>query len=737
MRIRPQLVLMMSAVVAPMALLAGASIYALGQAQREVHAQRYLERVSALRLALDNEIQGTTRVLEGLALAGGVADGAGAAASARDTQATLERLLGSFPLWSAVGVLDGQGREIAAARRPGVGPLAVDAATLARALDTRASVVSDLVADPDGRGWRTFVVTPVVRDGRVVRAVAAGMDDRAWVGFLRAYPVAPDATLTLIDRQGRIVARTLNHGQWAGTLAPAPFRERLSDRKEGSFQNTGLEGQPFHIAFSRLRSSGWVLGTGVPAASVEAALQLPALLTAGGLALTMALALGIALLVGRRIIDSLEPLAALAHAGGHAAPPAAPLPIREAETARLALRQALADQAAALEQARELSKAKDEFLAMLAHELRNPLAAMRSATAVLGMPRATDEARQRAREVLDRQVGHMVHMVNELLDAARLSAGQAELELRALDLAQAVRRVLQAFEASGRTRRLRVQAELQTVRVRGDETRLEQIISNLVDNAAKYGRPGGLLRIRLREHQGMAELEFADDGPGLSAALLQRLFQPFSQGERRMDRAQGGLGLGLHVVKRLVELHGGSVQAHSEGADRGATFTVRLPAEGAEGAEDAAGAPAAAAQLPSRLPPLRVALVEDHRDVEDMTSALLRLAGHEVACARDGESAVAVVHGHRADVALVDIGLPGMDGLEVARQLRTLDGTRRVLLVALTGYGDARTREAAAAAGFDAFLQKPLDLSAFEDALLRLRPELATPAAADAAGRAA
>ncbi|NML16603.1 hybrid sensor histidine kinase/response regulator [Azohydromonas caseinilytica] len=710
MRIRAQLVLMMSAVVAPLALLAGSSIYALGQAQREVHAQRYLERVSALRLALDNEIQGTTRMLEGLAFTGGVADGAVPAPQAR---ATLQWLLQSFPLWTAAGVIDAEGQPVVDVHRAGrLERLEVDGTTLQRVLAQRGTVVSDLVPGLDGAGFHTFIVTPVVREGRVVRAVYVAMDDRAWLDFLRAYPIADGATLTLNDRQGRIIARTLNHAQWVGKTSRTEYWESTLGRQEGSFDSPGLEGQRFHIAFSRLRTSSWVLGTGVPAERIEAALQLPALLTAGGLAVAMLVALGIALMLGRRIIDSLEPLAALAQSGGHALPAPQRLPIREAEAARQALRQALADLASALVQAERLAKAKDEFLAMLAHELRNPLAAIRSATAVLGMPRVTPEGEKRAREVLERQVGHMVRMVDELLDAARLSSGNVRLEPKALDLAQAVRRVLQLFEQAGRTAQLRIGTELQPVLVRADETRIEQIISNLVDNAAKYARKDGQLRISLREHEGQAELAFSDNGSGLAPELLPRIFEPFSQGERSMDRAQGGLGLGLHVVRRLVELHGGTVQAHSEGVDRGATFIVRLPAVAAE----TEGAPAAEGVM--RLKPLRIALVEDNRDVEEMTSSLLRLAGHQVVCAVDGESAVALVQGQQTEVALLDIGLPGIDGLEVARRIRALRSPAAVVLIALTGYGDTRTREAAAAAGFDAFLQKPFDLRSFEEAVL-------------------
>ncbi|WP_198320932.1 hybrid sensor histidine kinase/response regulator [Azohydromonas aeria] len=712
MRIRPQLVLMMTAVVAPMALLAGASIHALGKAQREAHAQRYQERVSALRLALDNEIQGTTRVLESLAIAGGAAD---AAPGGAESQALLERLLKSFPLWSVAGVVDGRGHELAAVRRAGSAePLAVDAATMAQLQASRATVLSDLVPAPGGAGFSTWIATPVVRDGRVERAVVARMDDRAWLAFLRDYPVAEGATLTLNDRHGTIVARTLNHDQWVGKPSSPAFWERTKGRAEGTFEVRGLEGQRFIAAFSRLRSADWVLSTGVPAETAEAALQLPALLTAGGLAVTVLLALGIALTVARRIIDSLEPLAALAQSDGHMQPETGRLPIREAEAARRALRQALADQAEALAQAERLARAKDEFLAMLAHELRNPLAAIRSATGVLGSPRVTPEMERRAREVLDRQVGHMVRMVDELLDAARLTSGTIRLEMVPLDLAQAVRRVLQAFEQAGRTAQLRIDAaELAPLHVRADETRIEQIVSNLVDNAAKYARPeGGQLRIRLREHAGQAELSFADDGSGLAAELLPRIFEPFSQGERSIDRAQGGLGLGLHVVRRLIELHGGSVEAHSDGPDRGATFTVRLPLLVEEDADPAAP------EAVMRLKPLRIALVEDNRDVEEMTGSLLRLAGHQVVCAVDGESAVALVQGQQTEVALVDIGLPGIDGLEVARRIRALRASPAPVLIALTGYGDARTREAAAAAGFDGFLRKPFELRSFEQAVL-------------------
>jgi signal transduction histidine kinase/ActR/RegA family two-component response regulator len=344
------------------------------------------------------------------------------------------------------------------------------------------------------------------------------------------------------------------------------------------------------------------------------------------------------------------------------------------------------------------NRAKDDFLAMLGHELRNPLAAIANAAQILDRIRSGDDTAARASAVINRQVHHLSGLVDDLLDAARVSTGKIVLRTTPLDVAAAVRRLVAGLVAPRHT--VRVDAE--SVWVSADETRLDQIIGNLISNALKYTPAGGEVSARVRAEGGEAVLEVVDTGDGIPAALLPHVFEPFVQGERTPDRTHGGLGLGLALVKRLVEMHGGSVQAASGGAGRGRTFTVRVPRIATP---DAAAAPARA---PSVVASRRVLVVEDNADAREVLVAALRLDGHEVHEASDGHAGLEAALRLVPDVALIDVGLPGLDGYEVVRRLRATDAGAAMLLVALTGYGQADDRRRALAAGFDIHLVKPV-----------------------------
>jgi signal transduction histidine kinase/CheY-like chemotaxis protein len=717
MRIRGQLALMMSAVVAPVAVLALLSLGALTQLQRDFESQRILERVNALRLALDTEIAGTMRVLKTLSdlpAANGMID----PTALPDLPARLGRVLGTNPMWSAVVVLSPDGTPLA--QQPPALPAArplVDSTTLQALRERREPVVSDLQPGVGGASGTTTVAVPLLREGSLRGFAAVVIDQRAWLGFLRNHVISTGATLTLNDRTGIIVARTLNHDQWAGKPSSPGYWQRTIGRNEGTLTNTGLEGQRFYSAFSRLRTAGWVLGSGVPAEEVEQALAVPASLTVLGVVLAAATAGLLAVLLGRRISLALHRLSTDASdaASGLTLPASEPLALEEAEEVRRLMRDTLRNESRARAEAERASRAKDEFLAMLAHELRNPLSAMRSAIALLDIGTAAPDVEKRAREVLARQTGHMTALINEMLDAARLATGKITLDRRPMDLTEAVRHVVQNFEDSGRTRHLRMITRLEPAPVLGDETRLEQVAANLLDNAAKYGAAGGEVQVEVGREGAEAVLTVTDRGGGIGPDLLPHIFEPFSQAERTIDRSQGGLGLGLTVVRGLVEQHGGRVQAFSEGPGQGARFVVRLPLA----QQDAASANP---DLAGHAPPStrrRILLVEDNQDNREMVSTLLRTAGHEVSTAADGEQGISAAGARPPQIALIDLGLPGTDGLAVARALRALPALQHTLLVALTGYGDPATRRRAEDAGFDAFLQKPFDLTAFEQAVSR------------------
>jgi PAS domain S-box-containing protein len=361
-------------------------------------------------------------------------------------------------------------------------------------------------------------------------------------------------------------------------------------------------------------------------------------------------------------------------------------------------------------EAEAASRAKDEFLAMLGHELRNPLAAVRNAVVTA---RLDDAQRERSLEIARRQTDQLARLLDDLLDVARITQGRITLRREPTYLAGVVARAVEttraAVEERGHTLDVRLPAD--DVRVDGDPARIEQVIVNLVTNAAKYTEPGGRIGLEVRREGSDAVLAVRDDGVGIAPDMLPRVFDLFAQAERGLDRAQGGLGIGLTIVKRVVELHGGRVEARSDGVGRGAEFVVRLPALPAT-LEEPSAAPAS---RPRETVRARILVVEDNVQAAESLVTLLELLGHEVHVAHDGRAALELARAKSPRVLLVDIGLPGMDGYEVARRAREDPRLRDAILFALTGYGRDEDRAAALAAGFDGHLVKPVSVEALEE----------------------
>jgi signal transduction histidine kinase len=356
---------------------------------------------------------------------------------------------------------------------------------------------------------------------------------------------------------------------------------------------------------------------------------------------------------------------------------------------------------------------KDEFLAMLAHELRNPLAAISLALSMLDRPDGDVGRLAKHRDMAKRQISHLVRLVDDLLDVSRITRGKLDLRKEEVDFAVLVQNALSVarpfIDARGHT--LSVTRAPGVFRLHADATRLEQVVVNLLTNAAKYTGPGGTLSVRLSregpEGAGQAVLRVKDTGRGIPRDMLGKVFELFVQVEPTLDRSTGGLGLGLTLVKRLVEMHGGSVEVFSEGPARGSEFTVRLPLWSAAPAE--AGAPARSPPAPP-FRKRRILVVEDSPDIREGLSEVLEELGHEVATAKTGLEGVEQLLALRPDVALIDVGLPGIDGYEVARRARAAPGGERFYLVALTGYGGSEAKAQAERAGFNLHLTKPVDL---------------------------
>ncbi len=359
------------------------------------------------------------------------------------------------------------------------------------------------------------------------------------------------------------------------------------------------------------------------------------------------------------------------------------------------------------------SHAKDEFLAMLGHELRNPLSAISSAGALIGLPGAGPEVIARAKTIIQRQSQHLSRIVDDLLDLSRAMSGKILLARQPLEVSALVSACLDTFRATGRTGSYQLNVDLVPGWVDGDPTRLEQIATNLIDNALKYTPPGGTIDISVGQDQGEIVLTVRDSGVGISPELLPQVFDVFVQGSITLDRSQGGLGIGLALVRRLVELHGGSVSAASDGAERGSTFIIRLPCAAEASLAEGAATGARDEDKPTIL------LIEDNDDGREMMATMLNAYGYAVREAADGLQGVRLASSSPPDVALVDIGLPGIDGYEVARRLRDNESTQHIKLIALTGYGLADDQRRVLEAGFDLHLVKPVDINNLLDAIGR------------------
>jgi signal transduction histidine kinase/ActR/RegA family two-component response regulator len=441
-----------------------------------------------------------------------------------------------------------------------------------------------------------------------------------------------------------------------------------------------------------------------------------------GVLSSIAVALAIVLTSGRRIVRSIVSLAAAARSigSGDRAIEVVPGEVDEVGDVATALRDAdvvVRERQSLIQRERDAmqaaDRAKDEFIAALSHELRNPLAAMSAASHVLRIAEPSAAAATDARGVIERQTSHMSRMIEDLLDVSRIIMGKAKLTLERVDLTQLVAHSVAAWSAAGRFAGRSTAVELDSAWVTADRTRVEQILSNLLDNAVKFTPPSARITISVARDGDAGVLTVADDGPGIAPGLGARVFDLFVQAEQGMSRVRGGIGVGLTLVKRLAELQRGSVTAASGPAGRGAMFTVRLPAAAAPtiAAEDESAA------TPDAVP-RRILIVEDNRDARDMLRQVLELNGHDVVEAGDGASATALAIEHQPEVAIVDVGLPDMSGYDVARRIRAeLDGA--ITLVALTGYGQPEDRQRALAAGFDVHLVKPIALDRLEEIIAR------------------
>jgi signal transduction histidine kinase len=470
------------------------------------------------------------------------------------------------------------------------------------------------------------------------------------------------------------------------------------------------------------------VGVGLPGEVIDGPLVRSYLFLGAGVLLSLALGVAASIFVARRIARPIQELRRAAIAVGRGQQPSPVLTTipevrdvaealslaaydrRRAEAAREDVLQREREARTVAEQANRM---KDEFLAMLGHELRNPLSAISNAVHVLEH-RGGPSAGGGAHAILRRQVEHLTHLVDDLLDVERVMTGKIVLERSPLELADTVEHSLATLNAAGRLDRHALAVDTSSVWVDADRTRIEQIVANLVVNAVKYTPAGAAVSVWAGREGADAVLRVRDEGVGIEPALLPHIFELFVQGKRSLDRAQGGLGIGLTLARRLAELQGGTLTAESDGPGRGSTFTFRLPAIETPPWLPQAGT--GARPSVSRT----VLIVEDNHDARATLRELLETAGHTVHEAVNGPLGLEAALRLRPEVAFVDLGLPGLDGLELARRIRASSEGRGMRLVALTGYGSAQDRVHSRDAGFDVHLVKPVDRETLERVLAGL-----------------
>ena len=719
--LRNRLFYLAAAAFAPLAVMSGIGLIALVEQQREQSERTSIELTRALSTAVDAELQRSISILNSLAAQPELDRG-----HIQRFHAVARRILASNPTWLTVILADPSGKVLLNARyEPGEPvPQLVEPESFAATVRTQQPTIGYLAR---GNGQFALPVrVPVIRGEQLRYVLTAAVKPDGIRDIVLRQRVPSDWVVSVFDGKAQRIARS-RLPEALGGLPVAGFKAILDQpANEGAGVFATIEGEMVYTAYTRSAETAWTVAIGIPPAYVDRTALRSLAVYGGGILLSIALAVLAALVVGRGIARPMGELSEAARALGRRERLKLPdTPIAEIRQVADSLAFAADERArgeaerdellAREQQARAIAEAanrsKDEFLAMLGHELRNPLGAIANATHLLSAP--DEESRAHARSVISRQVEHLARMTDDLLDAARAMTGKIVLQRQSLELAEAAHRAISTMRAAGRTHQRRIAEELTPVWVDADPTRVEQILGNLLGNALKFTPEEGTITVSVAKEGDDALLRVADTGIGMTPELAARVFEPFVQGELSLDRSHGGLGIGLTLVRRLAELHGGSAAAESEGPGRGSVFTVRLPAvrQPSMRRVQSGAKPATVAR--------DVLVVEDNEDARNTLRRMLELEGHRVRVAVDGPSGLEAVRAAAPEIALIDVGLPEMDGYELARRIRADTGLRQPYLVAVTGYGLPEDRRATREAGFDLHLVKPVDTATLAAVLER------------------
>ena len=732
MRLRAYLLIMIGAIILPISLFAAIALQTLLSSEREAALQTLGQSAGATALLVDRELSSAEAALHVLARSPHLAHGD--LAGFYEHAKSADRGDGG-----RVILFDAGGQQLINTVVPLGGKLPPTRdevrARLRQVMATRKTMVSDLITGPLQKNPVTTITVPVPLLGGERYVLGSVFAPDYFSRLMARRPVPSSWAVSVIDHNGRFIAGPGGAAR-LGQPANPSLVKAAADAQQGLIRYATDDGVDAYHAFVHSPMSGWTIAVAVPAGEIEGAARHAVMLAAGGMLVALLCAALAAVFFGRRLAAAIggaaQAATRLSQGGGlgaATAPAAASSGIAEFDALQRAIGEAgikLArsetERASLLQreqQARKLAEAqvriRDDFLAMLSHELRNPLSGILGAAQLLRIENANPVQKRHAQDILLRQGKHLTRIVDDLLDLARLARGKVRLDMRPVELASVVEAVVDALRVAGRVEQ-QLECRLAPAWILGDRTRIEQMVGNLVTNALKYTPAQGRIEIELKAGQDEACLIVRDSGVGIAPELMPTLFETFVQGAVSLDRAQGGLGIGLSLVRSMVTLHGGTVTAASEGSGKGSTFTLCLPLlkEGADTAAVVESAPPAAA---SELAVSTVLLIEDNNDARHMLSAQLSAAGYQVFEADNGVDGIALARRERPDLAIVDIGLPGMNGYQIAARLRRDPDTKMLRLVALTGYGQEADRQLALNAGFDAHFAKPLQFESLADIL--------------------
>jgi signal transduction histidine kinase/CheY-like chemotaxis protein len=704
----------------PIALFAGALMVLLWRQQQAELFRSLQDTARAVSLAVDREVEISTRRLEVLSSQDSFRD-----EEWKDFHREGRRLVATSEDWRNLLVFTAEGRELVNIRVDYGQPLPhfEEIDYVKRVVREGRPVVSDLFSIPTG-DQVVHVAVPVVRPGKPPLVLAASLDLNSFDRLLVDQSMRGDGVAAIFDRNLHFLARNRDSQKYLGKPPIAPLREALERQDTGIDRLPLYDSPDVYAAWTRSAYTGWIISLGVPAGPVVTSLR-SSLMMLGGVGLVvMLIAILTALHLGRRLAGSMAEATHSAMALAKGEPlPSLDMRITEFQALGEALERAAkileneSEERARAEHERELllereqlarreaeaaGRAKDEFLAMLGHELRNPLAPILFAIELAKTH--PDEVPVRELEVIERQARHIERLVNDLLDISRIVRGKVSLNTKIEEIQPIISKAVEIAAPLLETRQheLLLEVPKHGLQVEADETRLAQVIANLLTNAAKFTEPGGKISLSAWREDADVVVRVHDNGIGIPAELLPHVFDIFTQGQRSNASTQG-LGLGLALVRNFVRLHGGSVTADSEGLNRGSEFVVRLPAVDAQ--VSLTSAPILTV-TPGAESPARILVVDDNTDAADTLAALLVARGYDIRTANDGRQALEIAGRFQPQLAIVDLGMPVMDGYQVAQALTR--ASNRPYLIAVTGYGQEHDRERTRAAGFDRHLVKPV-----------------------------